>query len=372
MPAFPSTAPSSSPEGPAPTMTTCVRMNVSCGQPVAGDPLLSREGTVAGARPQWTDGTRSFTIRTSSRGPALLHRTMSAIHADHLPTYTLYGEADERPATDWLHWESIAERSRRHHWEIRAHRHASLFQILYIRRGAGRATVDTHAWPLRGPCVLSVPALVPHGFRFRPDIDGSVFTVQQAHVAQLLAGAPALPARLLQPRLLALHGDAAVALERAATQLKAEFLSTQPWRALAIDAALCALLVAFERAAPRVDTAPAQRGSRATLHLERYRGLVDASYRSQPSLSTLAHQLGITATQLNRVCRQLTGRSALALLHERMLLEAQRDLTYTTLSVKQIALGLGFTDAGYFTRFFQRLSGRTPTQWRGQAHLARA
>jgi AraC family transcriptional activator of pobA len=42
------------------------------------------------------------------------------------------------------------------------------------------------------------------------------------------------------------------------------------------------------------------------------------------------------------------------------------------LSVKQIALGLGFADAGYFTRFFQRLSGRTPTQWRGQAHDARA
>ena len=54
------------------------------------------------------------------------------------------------------------------------------------------------------------------------------------------------------------------------------------------------------------------------------------------------------------------------------MLEAQRDLAYTTLSVKQIALGLGFSDAGYFTRFFQRLSGRTPTQWRGAAYAARA
>jgi AraC family transcriptional activator of pobA len=89
-------------------------------------------------------------------------------------------------------------------------------------------------------------------------------------------------------------------------------------------------------------------------------------------LAALAQQLGITSTQLNRVCRQITGRPALALLHERVLLEAQRDLAYTTLSVKQIALGLGFADAGYFTRFFQRLSGRTPTQWRGQAHDARA
>src|SRR5262245_54362457 len=140
------------------------------------------------------------------RTPA--QRTVTTVDAARLPTYTLYGEADERPAIDWLHCESIAERSRRHNWEIQAHRHASLFQILYIRRGTGRATIDGQAWPLRGPCVLSVPALVPHGFRFRPGIDGSVFTVLQAHVAQVLAAAPALPERLLQPRMIGLHGEA--------------------------------------------------------------------------------------------------------------------------------------------------------------------
>jgi AraC family transcriptional activator of pobA len=297
---------------------------------------------------------------------------MTSVNAARLPTYTLYGEADNRPATDWLHCESIAERSRRHGWEIQAHRHASLFQILYIRRGSGQATVDGQLWPLRGPCALSVPALVPHGFRFKPGIDGSVFTVLQAHVEQVLAAAPALPSRLLQPRMIALHGEAVTSIGRAVTQLKAEFLGTQPWRALAIDAGLCALLVALERAAPRVEAQGAQRGSRAAVHLERYRALIDASYRSQPSLSVLAQELRITPTQLNRVCRQLTGRPALALLHARVMLEAQRDLAYTTLSVKQIALGLGFGDAGYFTRFFQRLSGRTPTQWRGEAYAARA
>ena len=172
--------------------------------------------------------------------------------------------------------------------------------------------------------------------------------------------------------MIGLRGVDAAAIERAAAQLKAEFLGTQAWRALAIDAALCSLLVALERAAPRVPAQRAQRGSRAAMHLQRYRELVDASFRTQPSLAALAPQLGITPTQLNRVCRQLTGRPALALLHARVLLEAQRDLAYTTLSIKQIALGLGFGDAGYFTRFFQRLSGRTPTQWRGQAYAARA
>ncbi len=287
-----------------------------------------------------------------------------------LPTYTLYGEADSPPSIDWLHCESIAERSSRHGWEIRPHRHATLFQILYIRRGSGEATVDAAMSPLRGPCVLTVPALVPHGFRFEPGIDGRVFTVLQAHIDRVLASAPALSVRLLLPRVMPLRGAASAVIDRAAGQLQAEFLGTQAWRALAIDAALCALLVALARAAPRHEPQGAQRGSRAALHLERYRALVDASFRSQPSPAALAQQLGITPTQLNRVCRQLTGRSALALLHARVMLEAQRDLTYTTLSVKQIALGLGFADPGYFTRFFQRLSGRTPTQWRGAAQAA--
>jgi AraC family transcriptional activator of pobA len=48
-------------------------------------------------------------------------------------------------------------------------------------------------------------------------------------------------------------------------------------------------------------------------------------------------------------------------------LEAQRDLAYTTLSIKQIGLDLGFADAAYFTRFFQRETGLTPSAWRARA-----
>jgi AraC family transcriptional activator of pobA len=40
------------------------------------------------------------------------------------------------------------------------------------------------------------------------------------------------------------------------------------------------------------------------------------------------------------------------------------------MSVKQIALGLGFADAAYFTRFFQRVAGSTPGAWRRRAVAA--
>lgn len=287
----------------------------------------------------------------------------------HLPTYALYGEHGRTQATDWLHCETIRERSQRHDWEIRPHRHESLFQILHIRRGAAEVLLDAGARRLEGPCVLTVAALVPHGFRFAPDIDGTVVTVLERHLAQLLSGAGALAARVMQSRCLDWGaGDpAAAAVEQAVRTLRDEFFGTAPWRDLALDAALLALAVELGRALPAEGDAAPAAGERALGHVRRFRALVEAQFREQPTLAVLAGTLGITPTQLNRACHQVLGHSALGVLHGRLVLEAQRDLAYTTLSIKQIALGLGFGDAGYFTRFFQRETGLTPTAWRTRA-----
>jgi AraC family transcriptional activator of pobA len=287
----------------------------------------------------------------------------------HLPTYALYGEHGRTQATDWLHCETIRDRSQRHDWEIRPHRHESLFQILHIRRGSAEALIDAASQALEGPCVMTVAPLVPHGFHFAPDIDGTVITVLERHLAQLLSGAGALASRVMQSRCLAWSAGetSALAVERAVLALRAEFFGTAPWRDLALDAALLALVVALGRALPVAGDAGPATGERALVHVRRLRALVEARFREQPTLTALAADIGITPTQLNRACHQVLGHSALGVLHARLMLEAQRDLAYTTLSIKQIALGLGFGDAAYFTRFFAREAGMTPTAWRERA-----
>jgi AraC family transcriptional activator of pobA len=297
-----------------------------------------------------------------------------------LPSYALYGEHGRTQATDWLHCETIAERSQRHDWEIRPHRHEALFQILHIQRGSATAWLDGRQARLTGPCVLLAPPLVPHGFRFAPDIDGTVLTVLDTHFNRLLAAVPTLAGVLAQPQHwgwaaadvppgeAAGHAPAAAAAVAAAVAaLRAEFFGTAPWRDLALDAALLQLAVTLGRVAPAVVAPPLAGTARALSHVRRFRALVESQFRQQPGLAALANVLGITATQLNRVCHQVLGHSALGVLHARLVLEAQRDLAYTTLSIKQIALGLGFGDAGYFTRFFQRHTGHTPTAWRALA-----
>ena len=52
----------------------------------------------------------------------------------HLPTYLLYADTRGIGPLDVMHWESIAERSQLHDWEIRPHRHESLLQVLLIEQ----------------------------------------------------------------------------------------------------------------------------------------------------------------------------------------------------------------------------------------------
>ena len=294
-----------------------------------------------------------------------------------LPTFFLYGEQGRSTQTDWLHCESIAARSRLHDWEIRPHRHEALFQILNIRRGRAEVSLDGMAHAVAGPCVITVPALAVHGFSFATNIDGTVITVVEQHVAALLQREPTLARRLLRPQWAALARAAAAPLQAAVATLQGEFNnSTAEWRALAIDAALLRLLLLLGRTLPALatqaggtgaETTAAPAGSRGLLHVQRFRALVEQRFREQPALVECARELGVSATQLNRVCQQVLGHSALGVLHGRTVLEAQRELTYTTMSVKHIGLGLGFADAGYFTRFFQRETGRTPSAWRSAA-----
>lgn len=289
-----------------------------------------------------------------------------------LPVYALYGEPGLPPLVDQLHCETIAQRSRLHGWEIQAHRHEHLFQILHLDEGRMQVQLefgDSRRRPtveLDGPATVCVPALVPHGFRFDDQVQGTVITVFEPHLERLLGAATDLRDHLRTARVHPWAADdpARRPLGELIRQLSTEYHAAQPWRAAALDAALLAVLVHLARPQREAAAAPAPRRRRAEHHVRRLRALIEERFRQQPPLAALARELGISPTHLNRAAQEVLGHSALGVLHRRLLLEAQRDLTYTSLSVKQIAWSLGFADAAYFTRFFQRLAGRTPTQWR--------
>ena len=86
-------------------------------------------------------------------------------------------------------------------------------------------------------------------------------------------------------------------------------------------------------------------------------------------MEALAHRIGLSSVHLNTLCRELAGQTALQIIHQRLMLEAKRNLIYTNISISQLSDNLGFSDPTYFSRFFKRLGGQTPNAFRqGTGH----
>ena len=287
-----------------------------------------------------------------------------------IPTYALYGELSENLPPEQLHCESIAERSRLYDWEIKPHRHEAFFQILYIRSGTGEARFEGTTVPIEPPCIITVPPLAVHGVRFSRNIQGSVITIVDRYLDTILAGAPQLQSRLALPQLRRFQARSAAAarIDQLFDTIVGEFGGNAFWRIAAIHASIAMALILAARSQAALDASSATPANRKMLHLQRFRALLDREYRTHRSVGFYAGELGITPTQLNRVCREVLGKSALGAINARLLLEAERDLVYTFIGVKEIALSLGFSDAGYFSRFFAKHKRCTPTQFRERAH----
>lgn len=59
-----------------------------------------------------------------------------------------------------------------------------------------------------------------------------------------------------------------------------------------------------------------------------------------------------------------THSTPLQIINDRIVLEAKRQLQHTSLNITEISYNLGFEDPSYFVKFFKRLAGSMPSEFR--------
>jgi AraC family transcriptional regulator, transcriptional activator of pobA len=261
-------------------------------------------------------------------------------------------------------------RSRPYNWNIRPHKHDAFIQILYLTHGGGELVMDDAKWQMAAPCLILIPAQTVHGFEFSSDVDGPVVTAAQRPLESL--------AGVTMPELLPiLRTPAVIPLDQVGRHVEALmplFLAieretqVQDIGQMAVGLSLLtALCVQVARLSHNKALSTSTLPSRKTQRVEKFRALVDENFKRHLPISIYAGQLGITPGQLSRLCREVLGLSSLDVINTRLIHEAQRELIYTTRSVKQLADALGFADETYFGRFFRKHAGLSPREFRAKA-----
>lgn len=285
--------------------------------------------------------------------------------ATEIPAYGFYGEAVEAGFPDLLFVERLRERSARHGWTIEAHRHPNLVQLFLLQSGGATIHLDGTVRTPSFPTILFLPAQSVHGFRFAQDSDGIVLTLPTGLLTGVLAGDGAVAARFRAPWLLTDRSVFDAAWQRVQA-IETAYAGRARGRAIALQAHVALLLIDLAAAAPDTGTPPALPDPARAL-ADRLEREIDARFRDHPSVADLAVALGVGRSRLTRTAGAVLGRSPQRLVHDRLILEARRDLAYSVKSVAAIAHGLGFQDPAYFVRFFKRRVGHTPLAERRRA-----
>lgn len=83
-------------------------------------------------------------------------------------------------------------------------------------------------------------------------------------------------------------------------------------------------------------------------------------------IKDFAERLFIHPTHFSNTIKLVTKRSPNDFVEERLLAEAQRMLSETSMPISEICDKLTFQDPTNFTKFFKRFAGKTPTEYRSQ------
>ena len=95
--------------------------------------------------------------------------------------------------------------------------------------------------------------------------------------------------------------------------------------------------------------------------------LVERNYTKQRELKFYAEKLALTPKHISLVVKRSSGKSATEWIEKYVILDAITQLTSTNKSIKEIAYALSFPSQSFFGKYFCRIVGTSPAEYR-KAH----
>ena len=288
-----------------------------------------------------------------------------------IPRFALYGDEGNQLQPEFVHIEDIADRSKKHDWTIKPHRHGKLFQLLFLDNGAAELRLDEETHQLKGHWIITIPPGAVHGFCFPADTRGKVLTMVdtlleghepqiQGHFNQLLEQ----PLRIQFDPKSVLFSQ----LVQTFSNISQEIRAAQHSQNQMLNCLVKMLLITITR---QIENNPQQgqdSQNARKLMINRFKQLLEDHYLQHWTVQQYADALNTSTSSLNRLCSDISGITAKEIIQNRLLIEIKRRLIYTQLPLDSIAYALGYKDPSYFSRFFKRHEGISPGLYRQQKY----
>lgn len=244
--------------------------------------------------------------------------------------------------------------------------------LLLVQEGRSRHMVDFIEHPLQPGSVLLVRPGQIQQWQMTNELQGQLTLISAEALAPAM-DAPTIGQGLLGldlwPNVSAPSKELFIEAVADSSRLRADI---DRFEGTLIDAsiirhAVLTMLLRLARALRGGTGTPEATREGGIYHL--FHRLLEANFRTRPSVLDLARRIGFSESTLSRACVATVGRTAKDVIDRRIALEAKRLLVHSKATVAEIGHELGFIEPTNFVKFFRRIALVTPAAFRAD-HLS--
>lgn len=234
------------------------------------------------------------------------------------------------------------------------HRH-DFYHLLFIEKGHGWHEIDFVKYILKPQQLFIMRPGEVHAWKLGSSTRGFVLEFTQSSVTRslinknLISNLNQLPSMILASKQTDWQQHLKLMYQ--------EFHHQQEGYKLSLENLLLSFLVKLARIKK-------QKATKTSALIEKFQDLIEHHFHTEHAVEFYAKTLDINAKSLTQQISKILGKSAGAVIQERILVEAKRLLAYEEHSVAAIGYELGFEDPNYFARFFRQRAGMAPGQYR--------
>ncbi|MBI9058109.1 MAG: helix-turn-helix domain-containing protein [Labilibaculum sp.] len=246
------------------------------------------------------------------------------------------------------------------------HRH-DYFEILFIEDGSGEHIIDYEAYKIKPPTFYFLSKGQIHFWQLNKKLRGIVILFPKEFLIPPATGFNhegdlAIFNTLSKATSVSIKGDSLSKIHETLTNIKEEYSRKSDRNLSMLRAYVHILLINLFRIYAKKQNKDILDTSNTMVR--EFRQLVSENYLTVRNVQEYADLIGISTTHLRDTVKEITGYSPGQLIRQEIIFEAKRRLANTELTAAEIGYTLNFEDTSYFSRFFKRETGKSPSNYR--------
>jgi AraC-like DNA-binding protein len=252
-----------------------------------------------------------------------------------------------------------------HRFVNSAHKHSTYIAVLFTE-GSGKHEIDFNTYEVQpGSVFLLTPGQV-HCWELSADINGYVFFHTEAfyttaYLSKKLTDFPFFYLQTNYP-VIYLPEEQTASVTSLFKAIYEEYQINLPFKFQKLNSLIDLTYIQLSRSYREhnkvVDKLPYH-----YFGIKKLEKLIDDNFKTKKLPKDYADLMNMTTRHLNRICQETLHQTTTDLIMKRVMVEAQRMLIHSDVTVATVAEFLGYEDYSYFIRLFKKQVGESPKKF---------